>query len=71
MNKRKMDNKKIDEYICNCPYFSGKNTIDRSEIGTHVGSCDLEYHYQYICPSSKCICAEILGFIGVNDGNAF
>ena len=51
----------IDAYITNCPYFSGKNTIDRSVYGTHIGSCDLEFHYEKICPSPKCLCAERLG----------
>ena len=51
----------IDAYITNCPYFSGKNTIDRSVYGTHIGACSLEYHYEKICPSPKCLCAEGLG----------
>ena len=51
----------VEEYIMNCPYFAGKNTIDRSKYGTHVGSCDLEHHYRKVCPSSECLCAERLG----------
>lgn len=51
----------IEEYIMKCPYFAGKNTIDRSAIGTHIGSCDLEYHYRKVCPSNECLCAERLG----------
>ena len=53
-----MTREEIDKYICNCPYFSGKNTIDRSSLGTHIGSCDLEFHYEKICPSEKCLCAD-------------
>lgn len=56
-----MTREEIDEYICNCPYFSGKNTIDHSSLGTHIGSCDLEFHYEKICPSEKCLCAETIG----------
>lgn len=51
----------IDAYIMKCPYFAGKNTIDRSKYGTHIGSCDLEHHYRKICPSHECLCAERLG----------
>ena len=51
----------IDAYIMKCPYFAGKNTIDRSNIGTHIGSCDLEHHYRKVCPSNECLCAERLG----------
>lgn len=59
-----MNNKEIDEIICKCPYFSGKNTIDRSNLGTHIGSCDLEFHYRKICPSAECLCAKKFGLIG-------
>lgn len=59
-----MTNKEIDEIICKCPYFSGKNTIDRSNLGTHIGSCALEFHYRKICPSAECLCAKKLGLIG-------
>ena len=58
-----MTNKEIDEHICKCPYFTGKNTIDRSALGTHIGSCDLEFHYRKICPSAECLCAKKLGLI--------
>ena len=51
----------IEAYIMKCPYFAGKNTIDRSNIGTHIGSCDLEHHYRKVCPSNECLCAERLG----------
>lgn len=51
----------IDAYIMKCPYFAGKNTIDRSKYGTHIGSCDLEHHYRKVCPSNECFCAERLG----------
>ena len=53
-----MTREEIDKYICNCPYFSGKNTIDSSSLGTHIGSCDLEFHYEKIYPSEKCLCAD-------------
>lgn len=61
-----MTPKEIDNYIVNCPYFSGKNTIDRKIINgeyTHIGSCDLEFHYEKICPSEKCVCAKKFGLI--------
>ena len=51
----------IDAKITKCPYFSGKDTVDRSEYGTHIGSCDIEFHYRKICPSPECLCAEGLG----------
>lgn len=56
-----MTREEIDEYICKCVYFSGANCIDRSALGTHIGSCRLEFHYEKICPSSKCICAKRFG----------
>ena len=56
-----MTRTEIDEYICKCPYFSGAKCIDRSVLGTHIGSCELEFHYKKICPSSKCICADKFG----------
>ena len=59
-----MTREEIDKYICKCPYFSGKNTIDRSALGTHVGSCDLEFHYEKVCPSEKCHCADRMGLTG-------
>ena len=60
-----MTAKEIDEFITKCPYFSGKNTINRKVINgelTHIGSCDLEFNYEKICPSEKCVCANKLGF---------
>lgn len=51
----------IEAYIMTCPYFGGKNTINRSNLGTHIGSCDLEHHYRKVCPSNECFCAERLG----------
>ena len=59
--------KEIDAHIMACPYFSGKNLADRRAINgemTHMGSCGLEFHYEKVCPSDKCLCAEILGFKG-------
>ena len=56
-----MTREEIDKYICKCPYFSGTKCIDRSALGTHIGSCGLEFNYEKICPSSKCICANIFG----------
>jgi len=56
-----MRSEEIDRIICACPYFQGKNTINRSVIGTHIGSCDLEFHYRKICPSSECLCADRFG----------
>ena len=54
--------KAIDEYICKCPYFRG-NPLEVGYLGTHVGSCDLEWTYEKICPSSRCICAKKLGLL--------
>lgn len=51
----------IDAYITKCPYFSGNDTINRSIYGTHIGSCDLEFHYGKICPSPECVCAKRMG----------
>lgn len=56
-----MTREEIDEYICKCPYFSGAKCIDRSILGTHIGSCSLEFHHKKICPSSECICAGKFG----------
>ena len=56
--------REIDDYITKCPYFSGKNTVDRKIIDgelTHIGSCSLEFHYEKICPSEKCICSRKFG----------
>lgn len=62
-----MTRKEIDEYICKCQYFSGARCIDRSGLGTHIGSCRLEFSYEKICPSSKCICAKIFGLAESED----
>lgn len=56
-----MTKEEIDEYICKCPYFSGAKCIDRSILGTHIGSCSLEFHNKKICPSPECICAGKFG----------
>lgn len=59
-----MTAKEIDEHIMKCPYFGGKNTIDRRRIGNefvHVGNCDLEFSYEKVCPSSECLCAKCMG----------
>lgn len=58
-----MTPKEIDSHITKCPYFGGKNCIDRKLIDgepTHVGTCDLEPHYRKICPSPECTCAKYL-----------
>ena len=60
-----MTAKQIDDYIVNCPYFGGTNCIDRKFIkgeAVHIGSCDLEFHYEKICPSEKCHCAKKFGY---------
>lgn len=59
-----MSPKEIDDYITKCPYFYGKNTMDRTILDgecIHIGACRLEFHYRPICPSSVCLCAEKLG----------
>ena len=56
-----MKAEEIDRIICDCPYFQGKNTINRSAMGTHIGGCDLEFHYRKTCPSKECLCAERFG----------
>lgn len=59
-----MTAKEIDEHIMNCPYFCGKETIDRTIINgeyTHIGACRLEWHNRKICPSKVCYCAKTLG----------
>ncbi len=62
-----MTREEIDEYICKCEYFSGRSCIDRSALGTYIGSCGFEFHYRKICPSSKCICAEKFGLAESED----
>ena len=58
-----METVEIKEYVKNCPYS------DRSIDDMH--SCDLEFHYRKICPSSECICAEKFGLIERGkDGNS-
>ena len=64
-----MTTKEIDAYICACPYFGGKDTINRRlfvDGTTHIGECALEFHYQHICPSEECICAS--KFFGEREG---
>lgn len=59
-----MSPEEIDAHIMQCPYFGGKNTIDRTIIcgeTVHIGNCALEWHHRKICPSSVCICAKALG----------
>lgn len=59
-----MKAREIDKYILACPCFMGKDCVDRKIFDnglTHVGACSLEWNYDKVCPSSKCICAEIFG----------
>lgn len=59
-----MSPKEIDAHIMQCPYFGGKNTINRIIIRgetVHIGNCGLEWHHRKICPSSVCICAKAFG----------
>ena len=59
-----MNAKEVDDYVMNCPYFGGKNTIDRRSVGgeyVHIGDCSLEFHYRPVCPGPDCHCAKILG----------
>lgn len=54
----------IDEHILACPYFRGKDCVDRKIFDdglTHFGACSLEWNYDKVCPSSKCICAKAFG----------
>ena len=63
---KKMKPKDIDRYITNCPYFWGKNGIDRKLVNgeyIHYGGCDLEFHHRKICPSVECICAKRFGLV--------
>lgn len=58
-----MTPKEIDNHVLNCPYFGGKNCIDRKYIDgepVHIGTCDLEFHHRKICPSFECCCANHL-----------
>lgn len=60
-----MTPKEIDNFIMQCPYFGGKNIIDRKTIDgelVHIGECDLEWNYRKICPSAQCACARKMGF---------
>ena len=62
-----MTAKQIDNYIMECPYFCGKDTIDRTMVNgeyVHIGACRMEWHHRKICPSSVCLCAETLGLNG-------
>ena len=62
--------KEIDAHIMACPYFGGKDCIDRKIFAdgmTHIGSCALEFHYRKICPSEECICAKKFELKGTNN----
>lgn len=62
-----MTPREIEAQIMVCPYFGGRNSIDRKMFKdgtTHFGSCGLEFHYRKVCPSSMCICAERFGLKG-------
>ena len=48
-----MTSDEINEYVRNCPYS------DKSIDSIH--SCELQFHYRKICPSSSCLCAEKFG----------
>jgi len=59
-----MTPKEIDNFIMHCPYFGGKNLIDRKIIDgelVHTGDCKLEWNYAKICPSAQCACARKMG----------
>ena len=59
-----MTPKEIDDFIMQCPYFGGKNIIDRRFIdgeAVHVGDCSLEWNYRKVCPSAQCLCAKKMG----------
>lgn len=59
-----MTPKEIDKFIMHCPYFGGKNTIDRKIIDgelVHIGDCKLEFNYLKVCPSARCACARKMG----------
>jgi len=59
----------IDAFIMQCPYFCGKNIIDRKIIDgelVHIGECKLEWNHFKICPSAKCPCAKTMGLQGAN-----
>lgn len=42
-------NPKERAIIKECPYY-------------YFGECDLEFHHEKICPSEKCLCADIFGY---------
>ena len=50
-----MTSDEINEYVRNCPYS------DKSIDSIH--SCELQFHYRKICPSSECICAKKFGLV--------
>lgn len=54
-----MTKDEIKEYVRNYPYS------DKSIDSIHT--CDLEFHYRKICPSSRCICAEKFGMVESED----
>lgn len=39
----------VRDRIMKCPYYD-------------YGTCDLEFHYEKICPSEKCVCAKAMGY---------
>jgi hypothetical protein len=59
-----METVEVEAFVKNCPYSN--KSIDS------LHTCDLEFHYQKICPSSKCICAVFFGLKDkeVLDGNS-
>lgn len=56
-----MTREEIEEYVRNCPYS------DKSIDSRH--SCNLEFHYRKICPSSECACAKRFGLAEVRIRN--
>lgn len=48
-----MTKEEINKIVKDCPYS------DKSIDSIHT--CDLEWHYRKICPSSECICAKRFG----------
>lgn len=59
-----MKAREIDEYILACPYFKGKDCVDRKIFDdglTHVGACSLMWNHDKVCPSEKCLCADVFG----------
>lgn len=48
-----MTKEEIRKAVAECPYSNV--TIDT------LCTCDLEFHYRKICPSSECLCAKRFG----------